>query len=472
MRKLAGLCFMCGLLLASTAHAQEQRKLTVTPDSPERRTALVIGNNAYETAPLKNPVNDARDISKTLTELGFDILYKEDLTQRDMKRAIREFGAKIRNGGVGLFYYAGHGIQVKGVNYLIPVDAQVESEEEVEYEGVEVGFVLAQMESAGNSMNIMILDACRNNPFARNFRSASNGLAQMDAPSGTLIAYATAPGSVASDGGGKNGVYTQELLKFMRVSGLTIEDVLKRVRISVRALSQGKQTPWESSSLTGDFYFSRGEVVSDSAAPWPPAAGTTPPSPSGEAARSPGEGSFEHSTYLNKFFGLRLTLPPSWVVQSKETTEMMSNTGKQLMTKGDKNLESAFDISAKNSFSLLTVSKFPLGSPVASNPMLMCVAERVSQLPGVRRGSDYLFAVRRLHEQTQTQYQFGGTSTETIGGVEFDVMTADLNFGAAKAKQKFYATIRNGFALGFITTYTTDEEGRELERVLRAVKFQ
>ncbi len=125
-----------------------------------------------------------------------------------MKRAIRAFGERLRNGGVGLFYYAGHGVQVNGINYLVPVNAEVNSEEEVEYECIDVGFVIAQAASAENRMTIVILDACRNNPFARSFRSALRGLAPVDAPSGTLIAYATAPGSVASDGNARNGLYT------------------------------------------------------------------------------------------------------------------------------------------------------------------------------------------------------------------------------------------------------------------------
>lgn len=253
----------------------QQRGLRVTDASSERRVALVIGNSAYETAPLKNTVNDATDMAQALRELGFDVIYRENLNQNDMKRAMREFGSKLRNGGIGLFYYAGHGVAVKGVNYLIPVGAKVDSEEEVEYEAVDAGFVLAQMESAANSLNIVILDACRNNPFARSFRSASRGLAQMDAPSGTLIAYATAPGSVASDGTERNGLYTQELLKNMRTQGVGIEEVLKRVRISVRNMTQGKQTPWESSSLTGDFYFNPANATNNAAAK---AVETVPPS--------------------------------------------------------------------------------------------------------------------------------------------------------------------------------------------------
>jgi hypothetical protein len=263
MRKLLPLYFALTLLLVTSAYAQ-QRQLIQENSPSERRIALVIGNSAYETAPLKNPVNDAQDMAKALEGLGFEIVNKDkmfNLNQNDMKRAIRTFGEKLRGGGIGLFYYAGHGVQVKGINYLVPVDAKVGSEEEVEYECVDAGFVLAQMDSAGNSTNIVVLDACRNNPFARSFRSASRGLAQMDAPSGTLIAYATAPGSVASDGSGRNGLYTQELLKNMRMPGIGIEEVFKRVRISVRNLTQNKQTPWESSSLVGDFYFARGNGV-------------------------------------------------------------------------------------------------------------------------------------------------------------------------------------------------------------------
>ena len=256
MRRTIIISFTLVLVLPCrfSCHAQT-RGINLRNSSSQERVALVIGNSNYQVAPLKNPVNDARDIARALGTMGFAVIYKENLTQNDMKRAIRSFGERMRNGGIGLFFYAGHGVQVKGVNYLVPVDAKVEREEEVEYECVDAGFVLAQMESARNSMNIVILDACRNNPFARGFRSASRGLAQMDAPSGTLIAYSTAPGSVASDGSASNGLYTQELLKFVQAPNVSIEEVFKRVRISVRELTQGKQTPWESSSLTGDFYF-------------------------------------------------------------------------------------------------------------------------------------------------------------------------------------------------------------------------
>lgn len=158
-------------------------------------------------------------------------------------------------GGVGLFYFAGHGIQVSGRNFLVPLGANIEREEDVEFEAVDAGRVLAEVAKAANNLNIIILDACRNNPFARSFRSTSQGLAYMSAPSGTIIAYSTAPGSLASDGTGRNGLYTEELLKNIRQPGLRIEDVFKRVRVGVRSRTGGNQVPWESVSLEGDFYF-------------------------------------------------------------------------------------------------------------------------------------------------------------------------------------------------------------------------
>jgi hypothetical protein len=231
------------------------------------RFALVIGNSDYAIGVLANPVNDAYAMAMALENLGFDVsLRLEVKTKDEMKRAIREFGMKLRHGGVGLFYFAGHGLQVEGFNYLIPINAQINSQEEVEYESVDVGFVLAQMEAAQNQMNIVILDACRNNPYARSFRSLSRGLASINAPTGSLIAYATAPGATASDGIGKNGLYTGELLQQIKLEGLKIEEVFKNVRASVLAKSGGKQVPWESSSLIGDFYFVRGSESSQTTA--------------------------------------------------------------------------------------------------------------------------------------------------------------------------------------------------------------
>jgi uncharacterized caspase-like protein len=222
----------------------------------ERRLALVIGNSAYEAAPLRNPVNDARDFAAALADSGFEVTRLENASLRELRTALRDFGDRLKKqGGVGLFYFAGHGMQVKGRNYLIPVAAQIEREDEVEFESLDANLVLEKLDSAGNRFNIVILDACRNNPFARSFRSSTQGLAQMDAPSGAVVAFATSPGSVASDGGGRNGLYSQHLIESVRRPGLKIEEVFKQVRAAVRRDSNGMQTPWESTSLEGDFYF-------------------------------------------------------------------------------------------------------------------------------------------------------------------------------------------------------------------------
>jgi uncharacterized caspase-like protein len=184
---------------------------TGTPTQPLRKLALVIGNGNYVSSSiLANPENDARAIAATLQSVGFTVLKYENLNQRQMKQAIDEFGLNLKSNDVGLFFYAGHGIQSKGYNYLIPIDAQIQSEPQVEYDCVQADRVLAIMEGSGSKVNIVILDACRNNPFERSWtRSESGkGLAFMNAPKGTLIAYATSPGSTAADGSGNNGLYT------------------------------------------------------------------------------------------------------------------------------------------------------------------------------------------------------------------------------------------------------------------------
>ena len=246
--------------------------------SGEERYALVIGNGAYKAAPLKNPSKDARDMAALLKSLGFNVTLKVDAGLKDMEEAVREFGTSLRRGGVGLFYFAGHGVQVGGNNYLVPVDAKIQSESDVRFECVDAGRVLGKMEDAGNSLNIVILDACRNNPFSRGFRSMDRGLAEMRAPTGSIIAYATAPGSVASDGTGENGIYTKYLLKNMRTPGLSITDVFMRVRMGVVGETAKKQVPWESSSLTGYFYLS-GEGKDGQAPAQTLAAVETKPSP-------------------------------------------------------------------------------------------------------------------------------------------------------------------------------------------------
>jgi uncharacterized caspase-like protein len=240
--------------------------LLAQPSWAEKRIALVIGNSSYTFAPLPNPENDADLMSRTLKGLGFDVITAINATQKNMKKSIKAFGKKLNTAGregVGLFFYAGHGVQVRGANYMIPTDAQIETEGDVDIDAINAQSVLSMMEFSGAQLSFIIMDACRNNPFKRSFRSATRGLAKMEAPTGSLIAYATAPGDVASDGTGSNSPYTIALAKLMKTPGLSVERMFREVRNNVRSDTNDKQTPWESSSLTGgDFYFRAGPVTS------------------------------------------------------------------------------------------------------------------------------------------------------------------------------------------------------------------
>lgn len=249
---------IAALLMASPLFAQT-RTLSVdavrAQPAQEQRIALVIGNSDYTQGALRNPVNDARAVATELRGSGFKVALLENANLEAMFEAIREFGDQLRAGGVGVFYFAGHGVQIRGRNYLIPVGAPIQREDEVVYRSIDAGQVLQKMETAGNRVNIVILDACRNNPFARTFRSIPTGLAVMEAPVNTLIAFATAPGAVASDGTGTHGLYTEHLLKNIPVDGLRVEDMFKRIRAGVRQDSAGRQTPWEATSLEVEFFF-------------------------------------------------------------------------------------------------------------------------------------------------------------------------------------------------------------------------
>jgi uncharacterized caspase-like protein len=248
----AGLAF-CWVVIASLA-AGWSAPVAAQSAPAEPRVALVVGNAAYPTAALRNPVNDAKVIAERLRKLGFDVTLRTDVTQREMTRAVSQFGQSLKPGAVALFYFAGHGMQVKGRNFLIPVDAEIATEASVRSEAVDLDLLLEQLGPARLSM--VILDACRNNPFENRFRSGGGGgLAQIDAPKGTLLAYATAPGKVASDGLGAHGLYTSELLRAIEAPGAKVEEVFKAVRVNVIKATGGEQVPWESSSLTGDFYF-------------------------------------------------------------------------------------------------------------------------------------------------------------------------------------------------------------------------
>jgi uncharacterized caspase-like protein len=233
-----------------------------------RRVALVIGNGNYPFSPLKNPVNDARSMAQSLEKLGFTVELHENADLMKMIDSIRRFSVAARDNDVRLFYYAGHGVQVQGRNYLIPVDAELRSEDEIAFKSADVGELLERLGQLREGLNIMILDACRNNPFANlsfvgpdgrlvRFRGATRGgLAAIDAPAGTLVAFATAPGAVAMDGGNQsNSLYTRHLLANIGAVGLPVEQLFKRVRVAVAQETRWVQVPWESSSLMGDFCF-------------------------------------------------------------------------------------------------------------------------------------------------------------------------------------------------------------------------
>ena len=268
---------------AASAMPSKAQPPAVTPSRPagtgpappmSRRTALVIGNGAYAVGPLQNAVKDATDITAMLRRLSFEVILLQNAPLQEMEDAVNAFNLRLREGGMGLFYFAGHGVQADGENYLIPVKARIDRQQDVRYQALPMGRVIGAMEDANNGLNLLILDACRNMPFSRSWRSSQGGLAAPPTARGMLIAYATSPGGMAADGAGENGVYTKYLLQTMALPGLSIEQVFKQVRYGVVAETEGKQTPWESSSLLGDFAFmpAQADLVPAGVPPYPSSA--------------------------------------------------------------------------------------------------------------------------------------------------------------------------------------------------------
>lgn len=236
---------------AGRAWAQSQTTLLSLP-----KVALVVGNSTYKQAPLRNPANDAKMMGEALKQTGFDVAVKLDAGRGEMLSAIQAYAQELaKKKCVGLFYFAGHGVQLAWRNYLLPVDAVIDKTEDVQAQAVDVNSLLAGLTQAANPMNLIILDACRDDPFGPDKRTDQKGLSQMDAPPSTLLAYATSPGNVAADWEGANGLYTEHLLRELKAQGAKVEDVFKRVRLAVRRRSKGQQIPWESTSLEDDFYF-------------------------------------------------------------------------------------------------------------------------------------------------------------------------------------------------------------------------
>lgn len=239
----------------------------------EQRVALVIGNSNYQSvAPLPNPDNDAQSMAQFLNSAGFEVVEATDLTQNDMIKVVQDFSSRVAAHGpntVAMIYYAGHGVQLAGENYLVPVDARISSPADLANNSVRLVDVMATLEAIPSRMRIVVLDACRNNPFPT-INDAGRGLAIVDAPNGSIVGYSTAPGSEALDGAGGHSPYTSAFLQLAREPNLPIEQLFKRIRLEVNHSTDGQQTPWESSSLTSEFYFFGDTAV---AATRPPAHG-------------------------------------------------------------------------------------------------------------------------------------------------------------------------------------------------------
>lgn len=220
------------------------------------RIGLVIGNSAYRDNPLKNPSNDAKAIAESISGLGFNLKLLVDTGLKEMSQAVSAYAEQLaKDKAVGFFYYAGHGVQLAWRNFLIPVDANIAQLDDIPNKAFELNALLSGLTKASNPMNIIVLDACRDNPFGTRVLAQQKGLSQFDAPPGSFLAYATSPGNTASDGSGSNGLFTENFLREMRKPDAKIEDVFKRVRLNVRLESKGQQVPWESTSLEDDFYF-------------------------------------------------------------------------------------------------------------------------------------------------------------------------------------------------------------------------
>lgn len=308
-----------GICLAQSAAPADK-----APASPAKlpRLALVIGNGAYPSDRLPNPPNDAADVAALLKQSGFEVIQRQNASLKEMHLALREFGDRLGRETLGLFYFAGHGVQVRGRNYLLAVDADIGREDEVSFNALDLQAVLEKMDTARNHTNLIVLDACRNNPFASRFKLTNSGLAQIDAPPGTVVAFSTAPGSVAADGTGRNGLYTKHLLAHLGKPGMRIEDAFKQVRVAVRKESNGLQTPWESTSLETELVLKR--------APPPPKTATPPPVASAASslmrAKSTQPGAAPHFEVGDRW---------EWRITNQLTGDVRTNKAKIASISGD-----------------------------------------------------------------------------------------------------------------------------------------
>ncbi len=253
MIKIKAIMLIGFILFTTLVNANNSRALKLM--KTEQRVALVIGNNKYENSKLsdlRNPINDARAMKNKLRNLGFTVYYGENLTVRDMDKKVRSFSQKLSKGGVGLFFFAGHGVESDGKNFLMGKDSNLINKIDVAYESLELDKVLSYMKNSGNRLNIVLLDACRNDPFSR---SGGGGLAKVDNAKGMFIAYATSPGDVADDGSGKHGVFTQQILNNIDKKGLSLHTLFKNIKRDVYKKTNQRQRPWTHDDIIGEFFF-------------------------------------------------------------------------------------------------------------------------------------------------------------------------------------------------------------------------
>jgi len=318
-------------LVAGAPAVAQDRAAGARPKPQETRVALIIGNSDYKSAPLDNPANDASDLANALEKQGFNVLVRENVGERGLKEAVDIFAKHLQKGGIGLFFFAGHGIQLKDQNFLLPVDVGFDSEADITYKSVSAEYVLSRMAEAGNRINIVVLDACRNNPLQQSRKNISKGLGVMSvgrAEKGTFIAYATSPGSTAADGTGRNGLYTKHLLRSLETSDSDIDKVFGRVRTGVVQDTGGEQVPWTSSSVIGNFYFDVAEDIAALRRPTASVAATHEAAAEAQLAaydpvqeraywerikesRNPAD----YLGYLEKFSGARRAAYARWMVQ-------------------------------------------------------------------------------------------------------------------------------------------------------------
>jgi formylglycine-generating enzyme required for sulfatase activity len=325
------LCLGAALMSFATGSGTLAQDRTAKPKSSETRVALVIGNSDYRSAPLDNPANDASDLAAALEKQGFNVLVRENVGERGLKEAVDVFAKHLQKGGIGLFFFAGHGIQLKDQNFLLPVDVGFDNEADISFKSISAEYVLSRMAEAGNRINIVILDACRNNPLAQTRKTISKGLGVMSvgrAEKGTFIAYATSPGSTAADGTGRNGLYTKHLLRSLETQDSDIDRVFGRVRTGVVQDTNGEQVPWTSSSVIGSFYFNMTEDIAALQRPAAPSLATNevaaeaPPIPFDPAQErafweriKDSRNAADYIAYLEKFAGAKRAAYARWMVQ-------------------------------------------------------------------------------------------------------------------------------------------------------------